>query len=96
MDNSFENFKNYKPDNPLVKHLVTIPIYLNSFAFYVGEIKYPNSEGKLQTVEGIIKNAMYPENYLTNKKILVVMLYSAEMNLRENSYLSYSFKKKLN
>ena len=93
MDNSFENFRKYHQENSLMKHLKGIPIYLNSFEFYVGEIKN-HSEGKLLTVEGLIRNAMYPENSLKNKKILVVMLYSAEMNLRENPYLSYRYIKK--
>ena len=67
IDGSIENFKNYQPEAPLVKHLKEIPIYLNSFEFYVGEIKN-HSEGKLQIVEGLIRNAMYSENYLKNKR----------------------------
>ncbi len=45
-------------------------------------------------MEGLMQYAMYPENSFKNKKILIVMLYSAEMNLRENPYLSYRHIKK--
>ena len=38
-----------------------------------------------------MRNAMYLEGLFKDKKILIVMLYSAEMNLRENPYLSYKF-----
>ena len=36
---------------------------------------------------------MYPKDFLKNKNILIVMLYSAEMNLGENPYLSYNYIK---
>ena len=94
IDNYYAFFKSYKPDTSLVKHLKNIPIFLNSFSIYVGEINNNNQEGKLQSVEGPMKNAMYIEGSLKDKKLLIVMLYSAEMNLRENPYLSYRYIKK--
>ena len=36
---------------------------------------------------------MYPKDSFQNKKILIIMLYSAEMNFRENPYLSYRYIK---
>mgnify|MGYP002622861730 CR=1 FL=1 len=94
IDNYYEFFKNYKSDTSLVKHLKKIPIFLNSFSIYTAEVNNKNQEGKLQSIEGPMRNAMYIEGSFKNKKILVVMLYSAEMNLRENPYLSYRYIKK--
>ena len=94
IDNYFENFKNYESLSLLTKHLKDIPIFLNSFSIYSGEVKNNNQTGKLQTVKGPMKNAMYKEGSFKDKKILIVMLYSAEMNLRENPYLSYNYIQK--
>ena len=93
-DNYYEYFASYKPDTSLVNNLKKIPIFLNSFSIYVGEANNKNKEGKLQSIEGPINNSMYVEGLLKDKKILIVMLYSAEMNLRENPYLSYRYIKK--
>ena len=49
--------------------------------------------GKLQTKEGFMHYAIYPSDSFKNKKILIVMLYSAEMNIIENPFLSYKFIK---
>ena len=92
--NYYGIFENYKSDSPLIKYLKDIRIFLNSFSTYIREINDEEQAGKLQTIEGLMKYAMYPENSFKNKKILIVMLYSAEMNLRENPYLSYRYIKK--
>ena len=94
INNKNHNFENYKPQSSLVEHLSNIPIFLNSFSIYEGEINNNNQDGKLQEVEGPMRNGMYVEGLLKDKKILIVMLYSAEMNLRENPYLSYRYIKK--
>ena len=86
-----DNFKAYKPETLLVEYLKEIPIFLNSFSIYADEVNNKNQDGKLQSVEGPMRNAMYLEGLFKDKKILIVMLYSAEMNLRENPYLSYKF-----
>ena len=90
----FENFKKYEPQSSLIKYLKNIPIFLNSFSLYQGEIKNNNENGILHSVEGPMKIGMYKEGSFKNKKILIVMLYSAEMDPRENPYLSYRFIEK--
>ena len=89
----YETFENYKPDSPLIQHLKQTKVFLNSFSTYISEINDEEKAGKFQTMEGLMQYAMYPENSFKNKKILIVMLYSAEMNLRENPYLSYRYIK---
>lgn len=91
--NYYKIFENYKPESPLIKYLKDIRVFLNSFSTYISEIDDEEKAGKLQTMEGLMHYAMYPENSFKNKKLLIVMLYSAEMNLRENPYLSYRYIK---
>lgn len=89
----FQNFKTYEPKNDIIDFLRKIPIFLNSYSFYVGERDDRNDDGNLQTVQSLIKHAIYPENFLEGKKVLIAMFYSAEMNPKENLYLSYNFIK---
>ena len=83
-----EDFKNFESHSLLVEYLKSIPIFLNSFSIYQGEAKKEEQNGKLESVDYQMKRGMYVEGLFKGKKLLVVMLYSAEMNLRENPYLS--------
>ena len=89
--NYFENFKKFESQSSLIKYLKNIPIFLNSFSIYQGEVKNNEQNGILHSVEGPMKIGMYREGTFKHKKILIVMLYSAEMDLRENPYLSYNY-----
>ena len=88
-----EDFKNFESHSLLVEYLKSIPIFLNSFSIYQGEAKKEEQNGKLESVDYQMKRGMYVEGLFKGKKLLVVMLYSAEMNLRENPYLSYKYIK---
>ena len=87
---SFLKFKNYESDSSLAKHLNEIKIFLNSYSFSVPEISKDDS-GYLGIVGNKIQNAMYDKDFLKNYTILIVMLYSSEMNTKENPHLSYNY-----
>lgn len=88
-----EDFKSFESHSLLVEYLKSIPIFLNSFSIYQGEAKKEEQNGKLESIDYQMKRGMYVEGLFKGKKLLVVMLYSAEMNLRENPYLSYKYIK---
>ena len=94
ISNYYNIFKNYKSESNLVNYLKEIRVFLNSFSTNLNEINDEEKDGKLQAIKGVMQYAMYPKDSFKNKKLLIVMLYSAEMNFRENPYLSYRFIKK--
>ena len=74
---TYENFENYKSKNQLVKYLKNDHMFLNSFSCSLVEINEDVQIGKLQSMESLMKYEMYSENSFKNKKMLIVMLYSA-------------------
>ena len=79
----------------LKDELIHIPVELSGYDFYQGEIP-KNADAKDMEVDGkfsIHKFGMYPKDFFKGQKVLIVMLYSAEMNTKENKYLSYKYIK---
>ena len=79
----------------LKDELIHIPVELSGYDFYQGEIP-KNADAKDMEVDGkfsIHKFGMYPKDFFKGQKVLIVMLYSAEMNQKENKYLSYKYIK---
>ena len=75
--------------------MIHIPVELSGYDFYQGEIP-KNADARDMEVNGkfsIHKFDMYPEDFFKGQKALIVMLYSAEMNKKENEYLSYKYIK---
>ena len=79
----------------LKDELIHIPVELSGYDFYQGEIP-KNADAKDMEVDGkfsIHKFGMYPKDFFKGQKALIVMVYSAEMNERENVNLSYKYIK---
>ena len=75
--------------------MIHIPIELSGYDFYQGEIP-KNADVRDMEVDckfSIHKFGMYPKDFFKGQKALIVMLYSAEMNKKENENLSYKYIK---
>ena len=75
--------------------MIHIPVELSGYDFYQGEIP-KNADARDMEVNGkfsIHKFDMYPKDFFKGQKALIVMLYSAEMNKKENEYLSNKYIK---